>query len=159
MLNAIQQGILTMSTKSRLEALEAAKEDLEDRIAREKLDKPRLPAEFVTFWLERFRKLDVSKREHRRILIDSFINAIYLYDDKLVLTFNYRDGTKTITFDDAKEAVEKSTKGSDLDCSAAPLWDADFAAKSAPPFLRRGRLEVRKTNCPRPGKRIWRKQK
>jgi len=33
MLNAIQQGILTKSTKSRLEELEAAKEDLEVRLA------------------------------------------------------------------------------------------------------------------------------
>ena len=121
MLNAIQQGILTKSTKSRLEALEAAEEDLENRIACEKLEKPRVPAEFVTFWLERFRKLDVSRREHRQILIDSFINAIYLYDDKLVLTFNYRDGTKAITLDEAKKAVEKNVKGSGLDCSAAPL--------------------------------------
>lgn len=120
MLNAIQQGILTKSTKARLEALEAAKEDLENRIVNEKLEKPRVPAEFVTFWLERFRKLDVSRREHRQILIDSFINAIYLYDDKLVLTFNYKDGTKTITWDDAKEAVETVESGSDLDCLGAP---------------------------------------
>ena len=120
MLNAIQQGILTKSTKSRLEELEASKEDLEKKIANEKLEKPRIPAEFVTFWLERFRKLDVRKKEHRQMLIDSFINAIYLYDDKLVITFNYKDGTKTITWGDAKEAVEKAENGSDLDCRVAP---------------------------------------
>ncbi len=33
LLNAIQQGILTKSTKTRLEELEAAKEELETRIA------------------------------------------------------------------------------------------------------------------------------
>ena len=119
LLNAIQQGILTKSTKARLEELETSKEELENRIANEKLKKPRVPAEFITFWLERFRKLDVTKREHRQMLIDSFINAIYLYDDKLVVTFNYKDGTKTITWDDAKEAVEKAENGSDLDCVGA----------------------------------------
>lgn len=31
-------------------------------------------------------------------MIDAFINAVSLYDDKLVLTFNYKEGTKTITF-------------------------------------------------------------
>ena len=53
----------------------------------------------------------------------SFISVFALasvYDDELVLIFNYRDSAKTITFDDAKEAVEKSVKGSDLDCSGAP---------------------------------------
>ena len=107
-LNAIQQGILTKSTKGRLDELEATKEDLEIKIASEHLIRPKVSAEFVTFWLHRFRKLDVRQQAHRKMLIDTFINAIYLYDDKVVITFNYKDGTKTITFDDIK--------GSDLDC-------------------------------------------
>ena len=119
LLNAIQQGILTKSTKSRLEELEAAKEDLEIKIANEKIAKPRISPEFVTFWLHKFRKLDVRQQSHRKMLIDAFVNAIYLYDDKLVITFNYKDGTRTITLDDVKEAVKNNT-GSDLDCLGAP---------------------------------------
>ena len=41
MLNAIQAGILTSSTKERLEQLEETKRELEARIAEEKLAKPR----------------------------------------------------------------------------------------------------------------------
>ena len=74
----------------------------------------------MTFWLHRFRKLDVTKQSHRKMLIDTFINAIFLYDDKMLITFNYKDGTKTITFGEAKEAAEKAASGSDLDCSTAP---------------------------------------
>ncbi|WP_394981226.1 hypothetical protein, partial [Candidatus Allofournierella excrementavium] len=120
LLNAIQQGILTKSTKARLEELEANKEDLETRIACEKLAKPRISAEFITFWLQRFRKLDVRQKSHRKMLIDTFINAIFLYDDKVVLTFNYKEGTKTITFDDLKTALAEEKISSDLDCQAAP---------------------------------------
>ena len=119
LLNAIQRGILTKSTKTRLEELEATKEDLEIKIANEKIAKPRISPEFVTFWLHKFRKLDVRQQPHRKMLIDAFVNAIYLYDDKLVLTFNYKDGTRTITLDDVKEAVKNNT-GSDLDCLGAP---------------------------------------
>ena len=125
LLNAIQQGILTKSTKSRLEELEAAKEDLEIKIANEKIAKPRISPEFVTFWLHKFRKLDVRQQSHRKMLIDAFVNAIYLYDDKLVLTFNYKDGTRTITLDDVKEAVKNNT-GSDLDCRGAPSKEHPF---------------------------------
>ena len=120
LLNAIQQGILTKSTKARLEELEATKENLETRIACEKLAKPRISAEFITFWLQRFRKLDVRQESHRKMLIDTFINAIFLYDDKVVLTFNYKEGTKTITFDDLKTALAEEKISSDLDCQAAP---------------------------------------
>ena len=81
MLNAIQQGILTKSTKGRLEELEAVKEELETKIACEKLAKPKISVEFMTFWLHRFRKLDVRQMTHRKMLIDTFINAVFLYED------------------------------------------------------------------------------
>ena len=58
MLNAIQAGILTSSTKERLEQLEETKRELEARIAEEKLAKPKVTEEFIRFWLLRFRKLD-----------------------------------------------------------------------------------------------------
>ena len=73
----------------------------------------------MTFWLHRFRKLDVRQKSHRKMLIDTFINAIFLYDDKLVLTFNYKEGAKTITFADLQDVINQK-RGSDLNCSAAP---------------------------------------
>ena len=117
--NAIQQGILTRSTKARLEELENRRDELENRLACEKLAKPKVSAEFMTFWLHRFRKLDVRQKSHRKMLIDTFINAIFLYDDKMVITFNYKEGTKTITFAELQEAISNKN-GSDLDCLVAP---------------------------------------
>lgn len=121
MLNAIQQGILTKSTKARLEELEATRNELENRIACEKLAKPKISAEFMTFWLHRFRKLDVKQKSHRKMLIDAFINAISLYDDKMVITFNSKEGTQTITFNDLKQALAEQSSGSDLDCFGTPM--------------------------------------
>ncbi|MDD7521044.1 MAG: hypothetical protein PUK26_03055, partial [Lachnoclostridium sp.] len=46
-------------------------------------------------------------------LIDSFVNAVYLYEDKIILTFNYKDGSKTITLADVE--------GSDLSSFGAVL--------------------------------------
>lgn len=112
---------MTKSTKESLEELEAAKEELETRLANEQLSKPpKISAEFMTFWLHRFRKLDVIKQSHRKMLIDTFINAIYLYDDKMLITFNYKDGTKKITFSEIQEASKQDASGSELDCSTAP---------------------------------------
>lgn len=124
MLNAIQQGIFNKSTKARLDELEAAKDELENMIACEKLAKPKITEEQMMFWLHRFRKLDVSKKEHRQMLIDTFVNAIYLYDDKMLITFNYKDGTKTITFDEATTALTNKDTGSNLDCLGAPNTEA-----------------------------------
>ncbi|MFR2002191.1 MAG: recombinase family protein [Faecalibacterium sp.] len=119
MLNAIQAGILTSSTKERLEQLEETKRELEARIAEEKLAKPKVTEEFIRFWLRRFRKLDMSLKDQRQALVDTFINAIYLYDDKVLITFNYKEGTQTVTFGEATEVASEGN-GSDLDCIPAP---------------------------------------
>ena len=75
MLNAIQAGILTSSTKERLEQLEETKRELEARIAEEKLAKPKVTEEFIRFWLLRFRKLDMSLKDQRQALVDSTVSA------------------------------------------------------------------------------------
>ena len=127
MLNAIQMGILTSSTKERLEALEDQRKELQARIAEERLAKPKMKEEFVRFWLLRFRKLDMTQPEQRQALVDTFINAIYLYDDKVLITFNYKEGTETVAFG---EAV-KAEKSSDMSARGAPenaVKSKDFTA-------------------------------
>lgn len=116
MLNAIQQGIFTQSTKERLEELEQQKSDLSVRIMQEEMVKPPIDRDKIVFWLTRFRKLDTTNVEHKKRLIDSFINAIYLFDDRIIFTFNYKDGSRTITFDE----IENSDLCSDLTSLGAP---------------------------------------
>ena len=76
------------------------------------MHKPILTREQIAFFIYRFRKFDVTKREQRQRLIDSFVNAVYLYEDKIILTFNYKDGSKTITL--------AEVEGSDLSVLGAP---------------------------------------
>lgn len=116
-LDAIQQGIITDSTKERLEALEKEKKELSIRIAQEESRRPPvLTKEQCLFWFERLRKLDTKKLEHRRKLIDTFVNAVFVYDDRIVFTFNYKDGSKTITLAE----LEKSGLGSDTALLGGP---------------------------------------
>ena len=121
MLNAIQAGIFTPSTKQRLDELEETKSQLEISILQEEMHKPMLTREQIAFFIYRFRKFDVTKREQRQRLIDSFVNAVYLYEDKIILTFNYKDGSKTITL--------AEVEGSDLSVLGAhePLYAALFS--------------------------------
>ncbi len=116
MLNAIQQGIITPSTKQRMDELESRKNELLTKIGKEEIARPMLTKDQIIFWFHRFRKLDTNKLEHRRRLIDSFVNSIFLYDDKMIITFNYKNGTKTITFSD----LEKSELGSDINDLGEP---------------------------------------
>ena len=119
--DAIQQGIFTKSTKDRLVELEAAKKDLEIRIANEKIEKPKFKEEQIKHFLYRFRELDMTEKKHVRLLIDMFINRIYLYDDKMVITFNHEEGEKTITLEDIEAALAEAECGLDLDSAGVPV--------------------------------------
>ena len=81
-----------------MDELEARKSELGIQIAKEELAKPIVTREQITCWLEHFRTFDTNKFEHRRRFIDTFVNRIFLYDDKMGITFNYNKGTKEITF-------------------------------------------------------------
>ena len=116
MLNAIQQGVLNSSTKKRLDDLEAAKGDLEVKILQEEIEQPLLTKEQILFWFHKFRGIDISKREQRQLLIDTFVNSVYLYDDRIVLTFNNKEGAKSITIAD----IDRSFGGSDLTVGVVP---------------------------------------
>lgn len=116
LLRAIEQGILTASTKQRMEDLEREKASLSMQITKEEMSRPSLTKEKIRFWFYRLRKLDMKKLEHRRRLIDSFLNAIILHEDYLEFIFNYKEGTITVTF----EELEAAGLGSDLKGLAGP---------------------------------------
>ena len=85
----------------------------------EEIEKPFLTKEQIRFGIEKFKDLDISTKEGKQRLIDGFINAIYLYDDKITFTFNYKDGTKTVFLSE----LDCSSSGSDLKCNSAPKND------------------------------------
>ena len=104
LMKAIEDGLYTRTTKERLEALEIQKDELTAKIADEKLKKPSFNEDFIRFWLMKFRKFDISQKKQRKALIEIFVNAIFLYDDRMLITFNYKDGTQTVRFEDTLTA-------------------------------------------------------
>jgi len=121
MLNAIQQGIITSSTKRRMDELEQRKEDIEISIAKEKIAKTPLTKEQIFFWISKFKDGDIDDFKYRQQIVDIFVNSVFLYDDELVITFNWKDGSKTVTLGELK-AVEAACVGefrcSHLDCGS-----------------------------------------
>ena len=115
MLNAIQMGVLTPSTKERLEALEKQKEDLKISILQTELQKPKYTKEQIMRWISQFKYGDTDSLEYRKRIIDTFVNAVFLFDDKLVITYNFKGGTETITLRDIEAAY-----GSDLKAVSPP---------------------------------------
>jgi hypothetical protein len=58
----------------------------------------------IVFWISKFKNGDVNSPDYRRRLIDIFVNSVFLYDDKLTITFNWKDGTQTVTLSELEFA-------------------------------------------------------
>ena len=99
LLEAIEQGILTPTTKQRLDELEALQDALNASILEEELQKPSLSREQILFWFEQFRHGDVNSTAYQRQIIDNFVNLVYVFEDRVVLNFNFKDTSKIITRD------------------------------------------------------------
>lgn len=122
---------------------------LEQSIIEIKIQNPALNREQIAFFLDQFKHTDTKNEDQRQRLIDSFVNAVYVFDDKIVLIFNYKNGTKTIDLD--------TVKSSDLAGCCPPTKPSVFVMNTDG-FLH-FRLLLIKISCkfrchrfPRPGK-------
>ena len=126
LMNAIKAGIVLKTTKSELEKLEAEQEQLETNIAMEKLVKPVIPQEKIQAWLMNFAAADLSDHSQKQRIIDIFVNSVYVYDDRVVVFVNYKDGERCVDFsvvsdsgnpEDAGNSNEKKTNTHENECS------------------------------------------
>lgn len=90
LLKALESGVLSPGVIDRVNSLEVQKADLESAIASAHLEAGiQLTPDIIYYSLSRMRSYDPDDPALRSKLIDTFVNAIYLYDDKLVIGFNY----------------------------------------------------------------------
>ena len=118
LIKAVEQGLVTRSTKSRLEELEAEEETLKESIFIEQNKVPRLSKEQILCVLERFRSLDLSIERNRERLVDALVKCIVLYDDKFIITVTFRD--EPIVVMTSEEAADVARLGSDINSLAPP---------------------------------------
>lgn len=122
MLDAIQQGVAVADVRNRLEELEARQKELEIEIADEQIKAPLLTQEQIFYALTKFRDLNLSTQKGKKVLIDSFVNAVYLYDDYAIITCNYKDGEEKIAFEDIENSelgtiIEEQKNKPERECS------------------------------------------
>ena len=74
--------------------------ELEQQILLETSSHPTPTVNEVRFFLNQFRKGDVNDLKYRQALVDTFVNRIYLYDDKMTVLYNTQDSHSDVTIDD-----------------------------------------------------------
>ena len=90
MIKAIEQGIITEMTKSRLSELETELEQIKIEITKEKhKSNLLLTKEDIDQFLRKQVFEDTINIKIRKALVNTFVREIYLYNDAVVILFNY----------------------------------------------------------------------
>ena len=98
LMKAIEAGIFSASTQSRLSELEAEKRSLNQLIHAAKAEAAdALTQEEIIATLELFQNGDVTNKDYQEALIDTFLVAAYVYDDRVKFIFNLGGATTQTT--------------------------------------------------------------
>lgn len=102
----------------RIETAEARKQALEADLASLRIaSRVQIRKGDIVVWLNQFRTGDRSDLEYRKKVIELFVNAIYIYDDRIKMFFNVTDSAQ-ITYPEML-ALE-APPGSDFGASGVP---------------------------------------
>ena len=104
-MKAIRQGIITETTKECLEDLELQRDNLKASILQLQLERRKFTKEEIVEWISKFKYGNITDPAYRKEIIDIFVNSVYVYDDKIVFTYNYKDGSQTLTLQEIESAL------------------------------------------------------
>ena len=101
---AIESGIWNSSTSVRLKSLEDAADDLRRNIDKLRFAQAQLlTRDRVMFFLDKMARYDLTVPARRKQLIDTFLNAVFVYDDFARVVINCVEGNETVTLADLDE--------------------------------------------------------
>ena len=114
-MSVIDSGLITESLKTHLLELEAEKTALADALAKKRLDTIELDRETVIWFLERFRTADQRDPSWRIYIVETFLQAVYLYDDgRLLLRLNYGGKNNEVSLKAVEETVAEGEQLSSM---------------------------------------------
>jgi len=88
-MKAIRAGIINEMTKDAMDELMNSKADLEEAIRLEEMTATAYSVDDVRAWLTDLLSGDLDDPEYMKELVKIFVNAVYVYDDRIKVRFNY----------------------------------------------------------------------
>ena len=89
LLSAMEQGIVTRSTKARLEELEQQRDKLEYEIEITSVKNTVMPKDEILYLLSRFvRETDEPSEEYNKDIIEGLVYKVFSYEDRIVIVYN-----------------------------------------------------------------------
>ena len=130
---ALEMGQAADMITERIEKRQRGKEELQAQLAIEMGKQVTLSAPQIRAYLNALKRGNLNDEDMKRGIINIFLRAVYLYDDRFTLVLNGSD--KPITIDDALlDEIEDGLDGELTDCNACSLLVADDPPTKNKPF-------------------------
>lgn len=104
LIHAAEMGMFNAAVKARMDELDQQKINLTAAIADIELSHSfKLTRDHILYFLTKFRDADLTDPECQKRLIQTFINAVFVYDDGTVkIVYNYTSDNNTVTLSIAR---------------------------------------------------------
>jgi hypothetical protein len=110
LVKALEMGIFSETTQERLQELERRKKALTDAIETEKAKKELSEDEHsIKAYFGKFLYANLDDHEVRDMVLEYFVDKIYLYDDKVILTCKYSDADYEVDWEDFQKAKKAAS--------------------------------------------------
>ena len=117
-MKAIEAGIITESTKNRLEQLEDDQKRIKAQITEAKSEIVILSKDDIVAGLMMFKNGDFDDQTFRMKLFDTFVKAVYVYDDNLRIVFSFSGDRNSVTLPLEHDSANKNgIKDTGQECS------------------------------------------
>ena len=111
LLDMVEAGDITPALSKRLKTREEELETINIAIAEQELVREKFTREELIFYLQQFQGGDANDPIYCKRIIDTFVNSVFVYDDKIVVVYNFTgdDGDRSrVTIEDVRAAMEHS---------------------------------------------------
>lgn len=131
-LKAIESGVATKTLPQRLKELEDEQENLEIELRLASATHVLLDRQKIAYMLNQFADPGDDWKAYKKRVIQSFVSAVYLHDEKLFITYNISRNKKTLDKSELAilEDFTKKKPNTDGQCSTYAFMEQAFYLQS-----------------------------
>ena len=127
---ALETGAASPTIAARIRDREDELENIKLAIAEQELVQEKFDEKQILYYLSNITKGDRSDIKYAQGLVDTFINSVFVYDDKVVICYNFTGDGSKITIEDIEKAMLEAEERENRQITQKAPGQGDFSVES-----------------------------
>ena len=127
---ALETGAASPTIAARIRDREDELENIKLAIAEQELVQEKFDEKQILYYLSNITKGDRSDIRYAQSLVDTFINSVYVYEDKVVICYNFTGDGSKITIEDIEKAMQEAEERENRQITQKAPGQGDFSVES-----------------------------